>query len=169
MVMTRVLRCSWLFGSVMLGLACGSDQPTAPSALPTTTTFTPPTRQPPQGPPAGEAIAAYGFSGPLDHNVRDYTTGSQYLLYENGVFGLRYDAFAGVYFGTYQQANDTIIFRFDNAWTWDQGSSCLSNSRPTGGFCPFAAGALKGDLLEIRYGDSMQHSDFENAVYKRSQ
>jgi hypothetical protein len=30
---------------------------------------------------------------------------------------------------------------------------------------PFATGTLKGDLLEVRYGDSMQHSDFENAVY----
>ncbi len=26
-----------------------------------------------------------------------------------------------------------------------------------------------GDLLEVRYGDSIQHSDFENAVYRQSQ
>jgi hypothetical protein len=30
-------------------------------------------------------------------------------------------------------------------------------------------GTLKGELLEIRYGDSMQHSDFENALYRRVQ
>ena len=61
------------------------------------------------------------------------------------------------------------MFRFDDAWTWDQGWSCLRDSRPTRGLCPFATGTLKGDLLEVRYGDSMQHSDFENAVYRRSQ
>jgi hypothetical protein len=30
-------------------------------------------------------------------------------------------------------------------------------------------GTLKGDLLEVRYSEMMQHSDFENAVYRRSQ
>ena len=52
----------------------------------------------------------------------------------------------------------------------DEGLSCLSDSRPTRGLCPFATGTLKAELLEVRsYGDSMQHSDFENAVYRRSQ
>ena len=90
-------------------------------------------------------------------------------MYDSGVFGLRYDAFPHVYQGTYRQDNATIMFRFDDAWTWDQGWSCLRDSRPTRGLCPFATGTLKGDLLEVRYGDSMQHSDFENAVYRRSQ
>jgi hypothetical protein len=66
------------------------------------------------------------------------------------------------------QDSDTITFRFDDAWTW-QGWSCLSDSRPTRGLCPFATGTLKGDLLEVRHGDSMQHSDFVNAVYRQSQ
>ena len=72
-------------------------------------------------------------------------------MYENGVFGLRYDAFAHVYLGTYRQDDATITFRFDGG---DQG---------------FATGTLKGDLLEVRYSERMQHSDFENAVYRRSQ
>jgi hypothetical protein len=43
-----------------------------------------------------------------------------------------------------------ITFRFDGG---DQG---------------FATGTLKGDLLEVRYSERVQHSDFENAVYRRS-
>jgi hypothetical protein len=32
--MTRVLRCGWLLGGLMLGFACSTEQPTAPSAVP---------------------------------------------------------------------------------------------------------------------------------------
>lgn len=53
----------------------------------------------------------------------------------------------------YRQDNATITFRFDGAWTLDQG---------------FATGTPRGDLLEVRYSEIMQHSDFENAVYRRS-
>jgi hypothetical protein len=123
----------------------------------------------PEGLPLGEPVASYVFSGPLDYAIRGFTAGSQFLLYDSGVFGLRYDALPHVYQGTYRQDNATIMFRFDDAWSWDQGWSCLRDSRPTRGLCPFATGTLKGDLLEVRYGDSMQHSDFENAVYRRSQ
>ena len=167
--MNRVLRCGPLIGALILGLACGTGQPTAPSTVTTPPTLTPPPTPPPQQLPVGEPVATYVFRGPLDYAVRGFTTGSQYLLYDRGVFGLRYDAFPHVYLGTYRQDNPTITFRFDDAWTWDQGWSCLSDSRPTRGLCPFAKGTLKGDLLEVRYGDSMQHSDFENTVYRRSQ
>ena len=166
--MTHILRCGWLIGGLMLGLACG-EQPTAPSAVPVQPTVTQPPTPPPEGLPFGEPVASYVFSGPLDYAIRSFTTGSQFLLYQSGVFGLRYEAFPHVYLGTYRQDNDTITFRFNDAWTWDQGWSCLRDSRPTSGLCPFAMGTLKGDLLEVRYGDSMQHSDFENAVYRRSQ
>ena len=164
--MTRILRCGSLIGVLMLGLACGTERPTAPSAVPALRTA-PPTPQPPQPLPSGEPVATYVFNGPLDYPILGFTTGSQYLLYDNGVFGLRYDAFDHVYVGTYRQDNATITFRFDDAWTWDQGSSCLRDSRPTHGLCPFATGTLTGELLEVRYGDEMQHSDFENAVYRR--
>jgi hypothetical protein len=174
--MIRVLRCGWVIGGLMLGLACGTERPTAPSALPPPPTIT----QPPPALPPGEPVATYVFSGQLDYAVRGFTTASQYLLYDNGVYGLRYDAFAHVYLGTYRQDNDTITFRFFNsASTWEEGWSCLSASSWPGLYfnpglpkpmtCPFATGTLKGDLLEVRYGDSMQHSDFENAVYRQSQ
>jgi hypothetical protein len=117
----------------------------APSAVPPTPTIT----QPLQPLPPGEPVATYVFSGPLDYAIRGFTTGSQYRLYDNGVFGLRYDAFAHGYLGTYRQDNATITFRFDGAWTWDQG---------------IATGTLKGDLLEVRCSDIVEHSDFEDAV-----
>ena len=149
--MNRVLRCSSLIGALMLGMACGTDQPTAPSPVPTQPTITQPPPQPPQRLPVGEPVGTYVFSGPLDYAIGGFTSGSQYVLYENGVFGLRYDAFAHVYLGTYRQDDATITFRFDGG---DQG---------------FATGTLKGDLLEVRYSEIMQHSDFEDAVYRRPQ
>ena len=148
--MTRGFRCGLLIGVLMLGLACGTEPPTGPGPVPTPPTITQPPPQPPQGPPRswGEPVATYVFSGPLNYPVSGFTPGSQYLLYDNGGFGLRYDAFAQVYLGTYQQENDTITFQFSGQ---------------------IATGTLKGDLLEVRYSDILQHSDFENAVYRRSQ
>jgi hypothetical protein len=130
--MTRVLRYGSLIGGLMLAVACGTEQPTAPSALPIPPTITVPLQQL----PVGEPVATY------------VTPGSQYLLYGNGVFGLRYDAFAHVYLGSYRQDYDTILFMFGGAST--------------------ATGTLKEDLLEVRYSDIMVHSDFENAIYRRS-
>lgn len=101
--------------------------------------------------PVGEAVATYVFSGPLDYPVSGFTSESRYLLYENGTFGLRYDAFAYVYTGTYRREDVTITFDFGGTGMAD------------------ATGTLKGNRLEVRYSEMMQHSDFENAVYVRSQ
>lgn len=145
MVMNRVMCCVPLIGALILGWACGKEQPTAPSTVAPAATMTPP---PPQR-PVGQPVATYVFAGPLDYPVNVYTPGSQFLLYENGAFGLRYQAFEHVYLGMYRQDDATIIFWFDNSWG--------------------ATGTLKGDLLEIRFSELMQHSDFHNAVYRRSQ
>lgn len=151
--MTLAVRCGSLIGVLVLGLACGTERPTSPSAVPSRPTTVPPTTPPPRDLPSGEPVATYVFNRPLEYAVSGFTTGSQYLLYQNGVFGLRYDAFAHVYVGAYRQENATIVFSFDGAWTWDHG---------------IATGTLEGDLLEVRYSDIMQHSDFENAVYRRT-
>jgi hypothetical protein len=70
------------------------------------------------------------------------------------VFGLRYEAFGHVYLGTYRQDNAAITFQFHPPSTADRVD---------------ATGTLQGDLMEVRYSEIMQHSDFENAVYRRSQ
>ena len=127
--MTRILRCGSLIGGLMLGLACGTEPPTAPSAVPAPPAIT----QPPQRLPSGQLVVTYVFSGQLEgFPVSGFTPGSQYLLYDSGEFGLRYDGIAHVYLGTYRQDNATITFRFAAEWTWDQGWSCLSDSRLTG-------------------------------------
>jgi hypothetical protein len=99
--------------------------------------------------PSAFPVAIYRYSSPLDYASSFQTIGSRYLLYPDGVFGLQYDAFAHVSMGTYRQDGTTITFRFD-----DFG---------------IATGTLNGDLLEVRYSEIMQHSDFENAVYRRSE
>jgi hypothetical protein len=108
--MTRALRCGWLISGLMLGLACGTEQPTAPSAVRVLPTIAQPPTPPPEGLPLGEPVASYVFSGPLDYAIRGFTAGSQFLLYDSGVFGLRYDALPHVYQGTYRQDNATIMF-----------------------------------------------------------
>ena len=107
----------------------------------------PPAEKPPLTGPA----TTYLFSGPLSHPVSGYTTASKYVLYDNGAFSLEYEEFATPYLGTYRQENGLIDFDFIAGGSSD------------------ASGALNGDLLEVRYSDRMLHSDFENAVYRRSQ
>ena len=136
----------------MLGLACGAEAPTAP---PPPIIIEPPPPTPPRQLPSGEPVATYVFSARLDYAVSGATSASRYVLWDGGVFGLRYDAFSNtaVYLGTYRQDNGTITFRFDGQWS-------------LGGL---ATGTLKGDLLEVRYSLGMQLSDFEDALYRRSQ
>ena len=59
--MTRVLRCGPLIGVLMLGLACGSQRPTAPSALPDRQTTTQPPSPP--TPPHASAATAHSAAG----------------------------------------------------------------------------------------------------------
>ena len=69
-------------------------------------------------------------------------------MYENGAFEFSYDE--GIpYVGQYRRETERLLFVFH-----DSGS---------------ATGTVRGDLLEVRYDGRMEHSDFENAVYKRSQ
>ena len=130
------------FGSLVVGLVLASACSSEP---------TPPVAPPEQQLPAGEAVT-YLFSAPLDDAVRDVTTRSQYLLYRNGAFALRYDTSPRVYLGMYRKDEATITFWFDGNWTLDQGT---------------ATGTLKGGLLEIRYSDVMRQSEFNNAVYRQ--
>ena len=142
--MTAVVRCGTLVGFLVLSAACNGDRPTAPSPLPTQP---PPTAAPPVIGPAD----IYSFSGRLSYPIRDYTTASRFVLYHNGTFALQYVSLGGEYLGTYRRENGLISFRFvaDGRWV--------------------ATGTLNGDLLEVRYDVIMELSDFENAVYRRSQ
>jgi hypothetical protein len=98
----------------------------------------------------------FRFSAPLDYPVRSYTPTSKYVLYNNGAFSLRYDAFDGAYTGSYRREDGRIVFDFGA----DGVGSALGG--------PDAIATINGDLLEVRYSFEMRvGADFENAVYQR--
>ena len=158
--MIAARRCGTLLAFLVFSIACGSaDRPTFPSSLSTQQPSMP--QPPPEPPPAPRPVelppltgpaTTYLFSGPLSYRVSDYTTGSKYVLYDNGAFTFQYPTQAVPYLGAYVQENGRISFDFmPTDGSWD------------------ASGALNGDLLEVRYSQRMELSDFENAVYRRSQ
>jgi hypothetical protein len=78
------------------------------------------------------------------------------VLYDNGAFALHYEGFPLPYVGAYRRDEGGRIyldFGADGAATGDSD----------------AWATLNDDLLEVRYNALMEHSDFENAVYRRSQ
>jgi hypothetical protein len=101
----------------------------------------------------------YRFIAPLDSPVSPEAQTSKYVLFSNGAFSLRYEAFPGaVYSGSYQQEDERISLDFGA----DGRGSVLGG--------PDATATVKGDLLEVRYGFEMRvGADFENAVYQRTE
>ena len=87
----------------------------------------------------------------------DYTKNSRFVLYDNGAFLLEYPPSSfgeGRFPGAYRDANGVMMYLFDSSTgrsfdeAWDD-----------------ATGTLQGDALTIQYQESMQHADFEDAVY----
>jgi hypothetical protein len=93
----------------------------------------------------------YDFSQQPSYPVSSYTAASRYVLRGSGSFSLQYPTLGSEYVGTYSQQGDSILFRFATDGRWD------------------ATGTLNGDSLEVRYNVIMELTDFENAVYSRSQ
>jgi hypothetical protein len=73
------------------------------------------------------------------------------VLYESGGFYLWYESSNNPFHGIYERNDGQISFYFERS------------TRPD------AVGNLKDDLLEVRFSELAQHSDFENAVYKRAE
>lgn len=157
--MIATVRFGTLVGLLVFCVAC--DAQPGPSTAPTPpappTARTPP--PPPSGPPLSGPSTTYHFSAPIDRAVSSYTQRSTYVLYNNGAFSFRYEAFAGVaYTGSYRQEDGRILFDFGA----DGRGSVLGG--------PDATGTLNGDLLEIRYSfESRVGADFEDAVYQRTE
>ena len=144
--MVILLRRPLLVGFIAVCLAC-NDQPIAPSR---------PVAPPPAPPlpPLSGASTTYSFSEPLDnfgsYRVSGFTQRSSFVLYESGGFYLQYEAFDHQYRGRYERDAERITFSFSAR-----------------GATADAIGTVKANLLEVRYRDIMQQSDFENALYKR--
>jgi hypothetical protein len=152
--MGAVVRCGTLLAFLVFAVACGNgDGPTAPGSTPSTPTPLPTPPPPPAGQPplTGPATTYLFFSGPLSAPVSPDTRDSSYVLYDNGAFSFQYVSLAVQYPGSYRQEDGRIYFDFEADSSWD------------------ASGTLNDDLLGVRYSDRMVHSDFENAVYRRSQ
>ena len=146
--MIPTVQCGTLV-ALALSIACSNaDRPTAPGPIPTSSAA-PIVVYPPVFPPRTGPAQTYVFSGPLEYRVSYFTEASQYVLYDNGAFALQYLIRRGELVGAYRVEDGRIIFTI------------------TGG--EDAIGTLKGDVLEVRYSERMQHSDYENAAYKRSQ
>jgi hypothetical protein len=157
--MNFAVRCGALAAVLVLASACADPiTPTGPTT-PTGTTPSPPTPRPGSDFPAVSRPARiYLFASGLSHPVREWTSGSRYVLYDDGTFALQYLQSQGSfeYLGTYTQMNALITFH------WQANQNVPAPWRP-------ATGTLSDDSLTVRYDAIMNLDDFEDAVYIRTQ
>jgi hypothetical protein len=138
---------------LVLFAACGSSGPTSPTGTNPPLARPSPTPPPPTNfPPLSGPSRTFVFDRELSYRVSDYTRNSRFVLYDNGAFVLQYSSLGeGGYRGGYKEANGVVIFEWEG---W-------SVAGPWG-----ATGTLNGDSLTVRYNEIMQHTDFEDAVYR---
>jgi hypothetical protein len=159
-------------------VACGSSGPTSPSGFtppppsrspaPPPTPTPAPTPRPPIGfPPLSGPSRTFIFEPQLTARLwsanpnfvstpHDYTSNSRFVLYDNGAFLLQYPPSSfgdGRFPGAHRDANGVIMFLFE------------FQGRAVDDIWDDATGTLKGDSLTIQFQESMQHADFEDAVY----
>jgi hypothetical protein len=144
--------CFGLLPTLLLSAGCSAGhQPMAPSTVDAT-------------PPAASAettcafatpsqsAQVYMFAEPAGAPVAAYTRCSRFVLYDNGVFDLQY-GHGPSYEGTYGVRDAVVDFKWDG---W-------SIAGPWG-----STATLVGDTLTVHYNSLMQLTDFEDAVYRRS-
>jgi hypothetical protein len=150
--MAATIRLVTLVGLLLFVAGCRDARdfklPSAPTSVTTPLQTHEPAPPPPTSMPLIGQSATYVFSAPLSYPVGYFTVGSRYVVYENGAFVFSYDNLSVSYVGSYTRENEHLSLGFGSKG---------------------AVATLVGDLLEVRYDDLLQQSDFENAVYKRSQ
>jgi hypothetical protein len=138
--------------AVVLANACAGSTPTAPAPI-TQSAVVP-------SPPVYSTVTFPPLSGPsrtftFDHapapRVASYTTQSQFVLYDDGGFALRYPSPIGDYRGGYTESNGVITFEWEG-WS-------VAGPWP-------ATGIIKDGLLTVQYNLIMGLTDFEDAVYR---
>ena len=155
--MNTTVRRSAVVVFLVFTVACGNVPPTSPSKI------TPPT--PPPSIPPPNPLTFPPLSGPSRTLIYDeeesspasnFTKGSRFVLYDNGAFVLQYPPSIygdGAFRGQDQSANGVLMFLFE------------FSGRSVGTPFDDATATLRGDSLTVQYKESMQHADFENAVY----
>jgi hypothetical protein len=155
------VRCGTLVGLLVCGVACDAERPTAPgSFFPPSSSTTPTPPAPPPGPSLSGPSTTYRFSAPLDRPLfpGSDTPTSRYVLYTNAGFSLQYESLGkAALTGSYQHIDGRIVFDFDADGKGSQDGQ------------PAATATLNGDVLEVRYSFRMRLSDFEDAVYRRTE
>ena len=149
-VSDAIVRRAALVILLVLAAACGHSESVSPTTVsqPTTPPVSPPS--PPRSfPPLSGPSRTFVFDRELKYPVADYTRRSQFVLYDNGAFALRF-AGMGEYHGGYTEANGAIVFDWEG---W-------SAAGPWG-----ATGTINGNFLTVQYNLIMQLTDFEDAVY----
>lgn len=156
-MMNAAIRCGALVALLVLANACADSPTPAGPTTPRATVSSAPSPAPGSGfPVVSRPARTYLFARELSYPVREWTSGSRYVLYDDGTFALQYLRSAGAfeYRGTYTDANGLITFQWEG---W-------STAGPWG-----ATGSLSDDSLTVRYNPIMELTDFENAVYLRTQ
>ena len=142
---------------LVLLAACGSSGPTSPTRTNPPPALPLPTPPPNISfPPLSGPSRTFLFDRELSYPVRDFTWNSRFVLYDNGAFVLQYPSSSlgdGRFRGAYQDTNGVLMFLFE------------FEGRIVGSAWDDATATLKGDSLTVRYRESMQHADFEDAVY----
>src|SRR5262245_51543540 len=101
---------------LMLSTACGESRGpssvgnTQPSPLPSI-----PAPPQPTFPPLSGPSRTFTFAQSLSYPVRDYTTHSRFVLYDDGGFVLQYPTLGGGggYRGGYTEANGVLVFQWE--------------------------------------------------------
>ena len=145
-----------------LSVSCNDAKPRSPI---TPSAVTPPAPPPPAPPPpvrtpfGGPGTYEFVASPFPGRSVQAYTSGSRYVLRENGTFSLHTGDWqlpeghipAFDYNGRYTEAGGIVTFDFD----WN-------NTRAG------ATGLFSGDAMTVSYNAYMSMADFEDGVYVKS-
>ena len=137
--------------AILIGGCTTAEIPTAPEASSSSPAPVNPLDNG-KTPPENGPVRIYAYRGPASYDVSWYTLGSQFRLYDNGGFTLVYPHVS--YRGTYRDVDGVIAFAWEGwsvAGPWE------------------ASGTLQGDVLTVRYNIIMSLSDFEDAVYVRTE
>jgi len=147
-MLKQATRCLALIGLLALVASCrDASLPTPPAEPPAPSLAGGPPPEPTPFPGPG----VYAFTSTQGVPVQWYTSGSRYVLNDDGSFVLQYPHVE--YRGTYNVNGGQVIFHWEGwsvAGAWG------------------ATGMFHGNSLTVNYNLIMMHSDFEDGVYVKT-